>query len=248
MQPPALPRIVALEGASNLRDLGGWRTADGRVVRAGKLFRSAALDRLTAADQAVLAGLGLKTVCDFRGAEERARALTRLDGVAQHSLPVEPTVGVSFRDILAMRQPTRDELMRLLHLAYEGYALAANAQYRAFFALLREPTNLALLFHCSAGKDRTGFAAALVLCALGVAWESVVEDYLATNLLWRGDPSLSPDLPDVLRETMLTAHAEALEAAFTAIRRRDGSVDAYLDRALGVDDAVRTRLRDQLLE
>jgi protein-tyrosine phosphatase len=243
-----LPLTIDLQLASNLRDLGGWPVADGRRVRTGRLYRSAALGRLSEGDVATLSNLGIRTICDFRGTDEREHSPTVFDGPANHSLPIQPTVGASLRDIMRTRDATGADMMTLLERAYTAYALASIEQYRTFFALLLEDANRPLLFHCSAGKDRTGFAAALVLTALGASWETVMEDYLATNRLWRGDTVISHDLAPEVADVLLRAHPNLLETAFEAIRRTDGSVEAYLERALGVDDAARRELRASLLE
>ncbi|MGH7210785.1 MAG: tyrosine-protein phosphatase, partial [Acetobacteraceae bacterium] len=119
---PALPHAIVLEAASNLRDLGGWTTADGRRVRAGRVFRSAALVRLTVADQAAIAALGLRTVCDLRGLAERAAAPVSLAGAATVALPIEPTVGVTLREIFSVRQASAEEALALMRRAYTAYA------------------------------------------------------------------------------------------------------------------------------
>ncbi len=137
--------------------------------------------------------------------------------------------------------------MTLLRRAYEDYALGCTAQFARFFVLILQADRLPPMFHCSAGKDRSGFAAALALSTVGVPWESVVTDYLATNRLWRGDTVVPRDLPPALAEILLGAHLELLEAAFAAIRRTDGSIDASVERALGLDAEARQRLRDLLL-
>lgn len=246
-----LPLALVLEGASNVRDLGGWPTADGRRVAFGRVFRSAALARLTDADCVALAGIGLRTVCDFRGNRERERAPSRLRGLdwlQVHALPIEPTVGGSLSDILATREATGEDVLSLLRRAYLAYVFDCGHRYAAMFSLILEGDRLPLLFHCSAGKDRTGFAAALLLTALGVPWESVVEDYLATRRLWRSDAELARELPAAVGEKLLGVHPEILQAAFDAIRREFGGTDAYFARVLGLDAGRRERLRDLLLE
>jgi protein-tyrosine phosphatase len=246
--PALLPRAIALEGASNLRDLGGWTTADGRRVRAGRVFRSAALVRLTAADQAAIAALGLRTVCDLRGMAERAAAPVALTGAAIVALPIEPTVGITLRQILGVRQASAADALALMRGAYVAYARDCTAQYRRLFSLVQEQGRLPLMFHCSAGKDRTGFAAAALLAALGVGWEQVLEDYLATTRHWRRDTLPDRGLPPAIAAVLLGVEASLLEAAFAAMRETAGSVEAYLDRALGVDEAARARLAALLLE
>jgi protein-tyrosine phosphatase len=245
-----LPRALKLEGASNVRDLGGWPTADGRRVAFGRVYRSTALARLTDADRVTLARIGLRTVCDFRGNRERERAPSRLHGldwVELHPLPIEPTVGGSLTDILATREATGEDVLSLLRRAYLAYVFDCGHRYAALFDLLLQRQRLPLLFHCSAGKDRTGFAAAILLTALGVAWESVVEDYLATRRLWRSDPELAHELPPAVADKLLGVHPELLQAAFDAIRGEYGGTEAYFERVLGLDAGNRERLRELLL-
>jgi protein-tyrosine phosphatase len=242
-----LPRVLALQGATNVRDLGGWATADGRVVRFGRVFRSAALSGLTDADATVLAAAGIGTVCDLRGEVERRLAPSRLSGVAVHVLSIEPTVGVSLRDIARRRDATGEDAMALMRQAYVSYATEWSHRYRAMFDLLLQEDAPPLLFHCSAGKDRTGFGAAILLTALGVGREAVREDYLATNRLWRGDTVLAAALPAAVAKVMLRVHPELLDAAFDAIDAAHGSLDAYLELCLGLGPARLEALRDRLL-
>ncbi len=241
------PFALRLEGVSNLRDLGGYRTADGRRVRRGLVFRSAALAGLTAADERQVAQLGLRRICDLRGVDEARAAPTRLAGPAIVPLPIEPTVGAGLRDILQTGQASGEALESVLTEAYVAYALASFAQYRAILALLLEGAS-PLLFHCSAGKDRTGFGAALLLTALGVAWETVLADSDATNRLWRRDTVPAADLPAALREKLLRAEPAYLTAAFAAARDAYGSLDAYLAGPLDLGPANRAKLQAALLE
>ena len=245
MPPP--PYVVELDGVSNLRDLGGYRAADGRVVRRGLVFRSAALAMLTEADMAVVGELGLRTICDFRGVEESGRAPTRLAGPRIVALPIEPTVGAGLRDILATKEATGEALQAVLVRAYVAYALSSLHQYHTLLAMVADG-DTPLLFHCSAGKDRTGFGAALLLTALGVPWDTVVADFEATNRLWRRDTVQSSDLPPAIRETLLRAEPTFLAASFEGAREQYGSIEAYLAEALGVDSARRERLQSVMLE
>jgi len=245
-----LPRVLPLEGASNVRDLGGYRAADGRVVRFGQVFRAASLARLTLADQRRLAALGLRTICDFRGRRERAHApslLRGIAGVAVHSLPIEPRVGASLADIVATGKASGEDVLALLRRAYLAYVNDHTASYRAVFQLLLQPDFTPLLFHCSAGKDRTGFGAALILTALGVAWEDILADYLATNRLWQPESEIARGLPPELAAPLLRVHAELLEAAFAEIAERYGSTEHYFAAMLGLDQAACERLRARLL-
>lgn len=245
-----LPRLVRLAGCSNLRDLGGYRGADGRTVRFGRAFRSASLASLTDGDLAVVGRLGLRTICDLRGAHERQHAVSRLPNPAPEvvTLPIEPTVGASLRDIQARGEATGEDVLSLLTQAYTAYATTKMPQYRALLELAAAPDRLPLLFHCSAGKDRTGFGAALLLTALGVSRQDVMEDYLATNRFWRGEHSLPPGIPDVVAQTLQRAHASLLDTALDTVMHAHRDTDAFLDASLGLDPARLAALRDILLE
>ncbi|MGC8475171.1 MAG: tyrosine-protein phosphatase [Acetobacteraceae bacterium] len=244
----SLPVSIPLAGVSNFRDLGGWPTRAG-AVRAGQVFRAAALAGLTAEDAAVVRRLGVAVVCDLRGEAEAAAApfpAGLLPGVAYRPLPIEPSVGASLRDILATRAATGADARALMREAYVAYAADWAHRYRAIFELLVAPDAGSLLFHCSAGKDRTGFGAALILTALGVGWDAVMADYLATNRLWRGDTVSADDLPADAAEILLTVQPGLLEAAFGEIHRM-GGFEAYAAERLGLGAERLDRLRARLV-
>ena len=248
---PALPRVVALQGCSNLRDLGGYRVADGRTVRFGLVFRSASLAALTEADLRAFGGIGVRTVCDLRGEREAARAPSRLpaDGATKVvRLPIEPRVGASLRDLLAREEATGEDVRDLLRTAYTAYATDHLPRYRALFDLLLRDERLPLLFHCSAGKDRTGFGAALLLTALGVPRETVAADYLATNRIWKREHALPPNTPADVRDMLLAAHRPLLEDALDLAVSSQGGLDALLEKGLGLAPPRLARLRERLLE
>ena len=243
---------IELQAASNLRDFGGLPAAGGRRIRHGLLFRAPALIALTDTDTATIAALGLNSVCDLRGVRERAVNPVGLGTTHDLHFAIEPSVGAGLKDILRTGQisghMSPGDMRALLKDAYEAYALVAYPQYRLLFAQILAPGGLPLLLHCSAGKDRTGFGSALILTALGVAWDDIVADYLATNTQWRREIASSFDLPDDVKEVLLGAHLELLTAAFDAIRARFGTLDAYLQQAIGLDAAARVRLAELLLE
>jgi protein-tyrosine phosphatase len=243
---------IALQGASNLRDLGGWPAAAGRRVCYGLLYRAPALIGLTAEDEATIAALGLRTVCDLRGVREREVSPVALGDSRNVHLPIEPSVGAGLRDILrtgqASGQMAPTDMFALLREAYESYALVSVGQYRKLFEHILAPGGLPLLLHCSAGKDRTGFGSALILTALGVGWDDVLDDYLATNTQWRREIAAKLDLPAELADVLLSVHPDLLTAAFNAARSAYGSIDAYLHNAVGLDAAARARLAELLLE
>lgn len=244
-----LPRVLPLEGASNLRDLGGWRTAEGRRLRHGRVFRSAALHGLTESDLVRLSETGLRTVCDLRGTREAARAPSRLPpGAEAHPLPIEPFVGASLKDMLERGAATGEGATDLLRQAYLAYVSDHLPAYRRLFALLLEEARRPLLFHCSAGKDRTGIGAALILTVLCVDRATVVADYVATDRFWRRDHPLPSQVPQAAAEAILATHPALLEAALDAAIAAFGSVEALAADGLGLDARRLAALREALLE
>ena len=165
-------RHLNLAGASNFRDLGGYPAKDGRTVRWRQIFRSNHLGHVTEADIEVLRGLGLKSAFDFRGTEERVAAMCGLAEIAVHSLPIEPTVVATLRARLAAGATLSSaDALDVMRDSYRNYVRYNTPSFRALFAHLLED-RAPLVIHCTAGKDRTGFACALILHALGVPDES----------------------------------------------------------------------------
>jgi protein-tyrosine phosphatase len=247
-------RRISMDGASNFRDLGGYETGDGRRVRWRRVFRSGALDRLTDDDLVTLSALGLRTICDLRHDDERTRNPTRL--------PAENAPE-------AVHLPIRTRANAVLHAAIAGARDAAGAQavadalaasyrcyvrdhadaYRGLLQRLADPTCHPLMFHCSAGKDRTGFGAALLLMTLGVPEETVFEDYRLTNTYWtEGRQRVSGDMPEAVRDAVIAANDAYLRAAIETLHEVHDSLDAYLRGPLGLSNEDVARLRDLLLE
>jgi protein-tyrosine phosphatase len=243
-----LPRVIPLEGTTNVRDLGGWPARDGRTVRFGQVFRAARLARITEADTRALQALGVRTVVDLRGADERAKVPNVDHGFHEVSLAIEPSIGPRLREMAEKGEGTADEMRAMMARAYAAYAIDWSAQYRALFALLLSEQRVPLLFHCTAGKDRTGFGAALILAALGVREEAIREDYLATTRLWVPDEEASRTLPPEVAQVLLSVHASLLGAAFDAIHEWHGTLEGYLRERLGLDAARLETLRARLLE
>jgi len=148
----------------------------------------------------------------------------------------------------------RDVLMQLEPKAffftdhYRDYPRRCAPGFRTLFATLSDGTHRPLVFHCTAGKDRTGFASALLLSLLGVPWDHVMEDYLRTNDLWTGHIGRYPELDIDTRAAIIEARRPYLEAAFDVVRADFGSPEAFAEKALGLDAKARERLRADLLE
>jgi protein-tyrosine phosphatase len=241
-------RHLALAGASNFRDLGGYPARDGRAVRWRQIFRSNHLGCLTAADIAVLRSLGLRSAFDFRGVEERTAATCGIPEIMVHSLPIEPTVVAALRGRLAGGQRlSPSAALDVMRDSYRNYVRQNTPSFRALFAHLLED-RAPLVIHCTAGKDRTGFACALILHALGVADDLIAEDYLLTNRFYRRDPSASTDLPDDVSQALGSVEASFLAAAFEIIGADYGDLDGYLSNGLGIGTGERARLEARYLE
>lgn len=240
MQIPA--RSLNLSGATNFRDLGGYAGRDGRLVRWRRLFRSDHLAALTPDDIAQLSPLGLARVCDFRGEAERAPLVCALPGVVVHSLAIEPAVVQRIKDLLESGHVlTAPETVRLMQQTYRAFVHDNAARFAELFGHLLE-SDAPLVFHCTAGKDRTGFAAALILLALGVPRPVVMQDYLLTNELFRMPPVNPGRAPPEVLAVLWRVQEDFLDAALHAVEADFGGVPRYLERALGVGPAELERL------
>jgi protein-tyrosine phosphatase len=255
-------RHVPLEGAHNFRDVGGYATEDGHRVRWGLFYRSDALAELTDADLTKLQQLGIKLVCDFRSPEEKAEEPDRLPAEGPPALAPLPIFDSSFSPIAFREKITSGTLgdTDLRQMLIEGNRMFATRyapQYAAMLERLTQAEQLPALVHCTAGKDRTGFAAAVLLRTLGVPLETVYEDFLLTNhytareierTLWIIRlVSLFRTDPEQVRPVLGVERAY-LEAAFGAVDEQYGSFDAYRRDALGLDDAETTAFRELALE
>ncbi|MGE5158905.1 MAG: tyrosine-protein phosphatase [Gemmatimonas sp.] len=244
---PDVPaRFFNLQGASNFRDLGGYLTRDGRTVRWRRIFRSNHLGHLTAADIDIVRALGVKSAFDFRGLQERAGAICGVKEIAVHSLPIEPTVVAALRAKLCAGSLSAADAREIMRESYRNYVRLNTHSFRALFAHLLGD-HAPLVIHCTAGKDRTGFACALVLHALGVPDEVIAEDYLLTNRLYRRDPASAPDLPDDVGQAIGSVEASFLAAGFDAIRADYRDLETYFAEGLGMGERERAVFRARYL-
>ena len=249
--PDSPARYFGLAGAINFRDLGGYRARDGRTVRWRQIFRSNHLGHLTAADIGVLRPLGLKSAFDFRGSEERAAAICGLDEIAVHSLPIEPTVVAALRARLAAGISLASaEAVEIMRDSYRHYVEHNTPRFRALFAHLLED-RAPLVIHCTAGKDRTGFASALLLSALGIDRAVIVENYLESN---RHNATANAQvlaqitkaqLPQEVIAPLLAVDAAYIEAALQVVEDEYAGMENYLRNVLDIDVE---RIRGNYLE
>jgi protein-tyrosine phosphatase len=254
-------RRLALEGAYNFRDLGGMRTADGKTVRWGQVFRSDTLTHLTSHDYGRLNAIGISLVCDLRSREERKTDPTDWkDGSPVFVLaPVsEDSNGASLDRAQMARLQSAKLTLEEGQSIFEGFYIRMVFDSAAKFgSVLRavETTDRPAMFHCTGGRDRTGITAALLLHILGVPNDTIEEDFvLSTKYLDENPAALS--IPGVQAGTeqarffaeVIRLQPRYIEAVFKAIEQRYGSFDRYRREALHFSDADVVALRSRLLE
>jgi protein-tyrosine phosphatase len=250
--------VGPLASAENFRDVAGngYPTRHGTRVRRGVFFLAGELDQV-AADGGALTGLpigerAITDLHDLRTAEESAaHPDPALPGVARHHWPVP---GVPPEAVAGLEEPGEAEA--LMRDVYRGFVedRGARAGFGGLLRALGDGTGPALV-HCTTGKDRAGWAAALLLHVAGVADEVVVEDYLVNNeraestrarYLTMVEAALGPHRVDAYQR-LLVADAGYLRTAYDAARAAYGSLDGYLERGLGLDEAASARLRARML-
>ncbi|MBQ9578833.1 MAG: tyrosine-protein phosphatase [Ottowia sp.] len=237
MMPPA-----AAPDVPNCRELGGIPAAGGRRVRRGVLWRSGSLFGLGASSKRQLEALGITRVIDLRVPFEREWEPDTLFGARTIHLPIEPLIARYFAKYPeAPERMTASEMMQLMQATYRDFITGQAARFAAFFAHLLEGDGTPLLFHCTAGKDRTGMAAALLLLALGASPQHVMHDYLQSAAHCTPPPDAAGADEEML-QLLWGVHPDYLRAALHEITRLGGA-DAYLLRALRVGAPERERLR-----
>ena len=252
-------RLVALEGALNWRDLGGYRAADGRVTKWDRIYRSDGLDQLTDADLDVIAELGIKLVIDFRvdrEVDEHPSRLADHPDLRCQRLPIggDEVEGRSILDVIRagdLRAYTIEEMAGTYERLLEQFATT----FGEVVAHAADPANHPMVFHCTAGKDRTGLMAMLLLGAVGVSDDDIVTDYELTTH-YRSNKRLAILGPELEKagvdlETVrpfLTAQAPVMAATVARLHRDHGSIEAFLTTRAGVDSDTLDRLRAHLLE
>lgn len=251
----AAGRVIALDGAQNFRDVGGYRTRDGRVVRSGVLYRSGTLGQLTSAGQARFVSLRPVAIVDLRTIDERSRDT---DAVWLRGRPgywtrdYQISQGDMAKAFGDSSQLSADGMRAMMVQAYRTMAKEQAPSYRVLFARLLDAKGPVVL-NCTAGKDRTGIGAALVLTALGVPYETVRRDFLASNTaidpatLQRTISGPLAALPPHIVAPLLGVEGPYLDAAFDQFRRDYGSAEGFLNRELGVGPREIARLRRRML-
>ncbi len=253
-------RWLPFDGAGNFRDLGGYEGADGGRVRWGMAYRSDMLARLSDDDLRRLQGLAIRLVCDLRSEAEQLNHPSRLpeqDRPEVFSLTIWPQTenqaaellrGAQFRLWEQATDITGEDARQVMCSFYRSYVAHNTGPYGAFLKRLCHHQHRPVLIHCAAGKDRTGVAAALLLRALGVSEDQVVEDYILTNnRVHKWTNKYRQDAPPAHVAAVLQADPDYIQAALEEIIRGYGSFDAYLREGLGISDSERDQLRQAFL-
>jgi protein-tyrosine phosphatase len=254
----AAQRDVPLAGGVNFRDLGGYATADGRRVAWGRLYRSGHLSRLTPSGKVFFAALDIHTVCDFRLSEERADENMALPNDPRvEVLEIPPGVKDRFYFHRIFRDSTDpDDVVRAVYDVVRSMVDESAPRYRRLFEVLLEPGDHNILINCSAGKERTGVGAALILTALGVPRETIYYDFMLSRVYFPVEQELGRVLEkyavgavgDAARRLvmpLLETRRSYLRAAFDFIDEHFGGGIGYLTAQFGLDAVDLRHLRDR---
>ena len=256
----AYERVINLEGTTNTRDIGGYLTSDLRTIRPRQIIRSENLSRLTTGDFQQLEEIGLKTVIDLRTDREHDKSPTVWlgDNPPQFfHFPVGDANNDWFKAQRSMMRRNSFTEKQSLELMKEGYHMIAEEgppSYQKLMDVVLDQSNWPILIHCNAGKDRAGVAVTLILEALGVDRDTIMEEFLPTNEIGRSEkksvllaneskkygrngrgPSASAWYP------IVGVQAEMLETFYASVNEQYGSMDAFLTE-LGVDQEARSAL------
>lgn len=272
----AAARWLPLEGGRNFRDLGGYMTADGQQVRWGKLFRTGAMSGLTDQDYQLLETLNIGTVVDFRTAPERNHEPTRWQNPQTEILSWDYTMEMgAFADIFRQPDLTPEKVEQAMAAQYPALLEQQQPHYQAMFDRLLSKDQ-GLVFNCTAGKDRTGIAAALILTALGVDRETVVEDFMLSEIYYQQNPTAfssgqhedaieegaraqgepaaphNPNpmaqLPPELVAPLMGVRESYINTTFDYMEQQAGSALAYVQQTYQLDDAKLQQLRSLYLQ
>ena len=250
-------RKLSMDGSYNTRELGGYKTTDGKSVKFGVLFRSDKLSDISLEDQKYLKNLGIQRIVDFRSKAEKTEDPDKIpDGMTYIEMPIEVDGAMRTKIEAILKGEINRNVKDFLIEANEEFIKNYSHIYSKFLKDLakeQKPT----MFHCTAGKDRAGFAAAITLIAIGVSKEDAINDYMKTNeyTAERIDEMISKielmslyQTDGELLRTLLGVEREYLEAAFKAAENEYGSIENYIRSGLNISEKEIQQLRSFLLE
>jgi protein-tyrosine phosphatase len=260
------PRTIPLAGVKNFRDMGGYVANDGRTMRWGHIFRSGHLSDMTEDCGTEMLARDIETVIDFRSDAEKVRHPVHWpEGWIPdyHAVPIGGNAAAWVKELydrLAKTKFPANDLRDQFIQAFRTIPIANKEGLKKFFdTLIDEHKGNAMLFHCTAGKDRTGIAGALLMKALDVSEEQIMEDFLRTNTaidLAETSGTIAEWLSTKARQTikpnevlpLVGVEADFLEASYSIIREDYGSVSKYLESALGISDTRKEQLKNLFLK
>ena len=255
-------RVLGMEGQRNFRDIGGYTTTSGKSVKWSRIYRSGKLSDLTANDLKEMAELNIDLIVDLRSTSEREGEPTKFQEADILELPVGGTAADWSTTLSAQLQSgnfTEDEIRQTFIQAYEQIPIDNAGEYRSFFKEILAQKDGTIVFHCTSGKDRTGIGTALLLSALEVPRDVIMDDYMLTNEaagVDQGLPFIAKAFseragreidPESLRP-LVGVEAVYLETTFKTIETAYGSMENYLEQALGLTDEDVKTLQAKLLE
>lgn len=260
-------RLLPLAGGRNFRDIGGYRAVDGRQVKWGKIYRSGVMSGLTLADYDYLSKLGITAICDLRSPQERAAEPSPFLGKAGGPKVVATDYDMSASMGAFMRMQTREQAIQGFADAYVAFLDMLTPHYTDMFARLVANEG-PLTFNCSAGKDRTGMASALILSVLGVPRETVLADYGLTEVYTPpsyymkqmsqsgvgGASGLTPEqakafaaMPREVLQVIMGSDPEVMRRALASVDAKFGGPTQLCKARFGLTDAKIAKLRSAYL-
>ena len=245
-------RAIPVEGAHNVRDLGGYETSDGRQIRWRTLFRAADIHALSPAAQSTLIDAGVRTVIDLRGSRELTEAASVFRDQPGIQYCPHNMTGDALIDRWGAVPVPADSSIRLSTM-YSTVLDERGEMVKTILETVSQPGTLPAVFHCTAGKDRTGVLAALLLGIAGVPHDRIVEDYALSARFLYGTSTVPPDgsgadeFPPFEEYQAKWCPPAAMGLTLDHVESKYGGIDAYV-KSIGVDDSTISRIRDALVE
>lgn len=247
-------RNINMPGVQNFRDLGGYKAAAGKNIRWGMLYRSGEINHLQECSFKKLEHLGVKTIIDLRSNQELANVSPLQKGFNVVHIPIATGSMDGILKDLQQKKIKGDTISRIIKKLYKELTIRYQPEYKKIFEVLLNKENYPIVFHCSEGKGRTDVIAALILTALGVNPDIIMEDYHLSNNYLSIPKAVSkyaykqPVQSQEAITTLFSTQDEFLNAAKEEIEKNYGDVDTYLKKGLGLNKEKRALLRDILLE
>lgn len=243
----SVQRHLAFDGIANFRDVGGYKTTDNQTVQWRRLYRSAHLAEASPADLTKLQDLNLRYSVDLRSNKERKREYYAYDFVQTTHLAILPKVAELARNkVMTGGGITKTEAQAFMQQMYVGFVHEQQREFSAFFKQFLA-AEAPLVVHCTAGKDRTGFAVALVLLALGVHADDVMADYLLSNQFFDTARPRRLMVSDEVMKVLWSVQPDYLTAALAEIHQHHQDVPSYLQGQLGLEPLQLEKLRERML-